>query len=465
MARRPSGSQAETAAHATTPDHGGHDAAPGPRRRAPDEAPRRRRRAMARWSGAEREGGGVGQAEGGEQGRPGGRPGPPRAWPPTPGRPRPARRWRACGCRPARTRPGPAAGRRRRPAARAPKAATPAAMSARPSPSVGGAEGDHLHRRAPPAPTSAAVTGSSHTAMAPSAPAQRVGHGLVVAPGRLAGQPGQDGRVDGLGQDGVGREEDEEGHLVGDHPALDLAADDDGGQRAAGPPRCAGGRPTRTGARARRTLGVAAGQPGPEPEARAPAGRRPGWPRRRPRPASRRGQQQPLADDRSRPGSGPATTRKTSRQATITTVLPMGAAAGHGEHPPGVQHGDGHRAHGVQHELRHEEPQQEGGQLLRLRRPRRVVRRRWSGARPARGASEDADHARRRPSTSRAQPEHPAGQPLGLAWSPRSSSSTNVGHEHGRQRAGGQQLEEHRREGVGRLEGVAQVRSCRARRR
>jgi hypothetical protein len=60
-------------------------------------------------------------------------------------------------------------------------------------------------------------------------PAQCSVKAVSVTGCRVGGQPGQDGRVDRLGDDPIGREEHDHGELVGDDPARDATADHEGG--------------------------------------------------------------------------------------------------------------------------------------------------------------------------------------------------------------------------------------------
>ncbi len=133
--------------------------------------------------------------------------------------------------------------------------------------------------------------------------------------------------MDRLGEDGVGREEEHPGDLVGDDATFHGGAGDDCGpeEQPAGavedhaPPRVAEDDPHPR---------VAARQAGPEPEARARDMRRARMPTKAitpPVPATTSSQRSPGTEVEA--GVGPRHRTEGEQAATITTVLPIGAAA------------------------------------------------------------------------------------------------------------------------------------------
>ena len=209
-------------------------------------------------------------------------------------------------------------------------------------------------------------------------PAQRCGERVACRPspcsatssGRIVG-------VDRLGDDPVRRQEEEPADLVGDDTSLDRSPGDDRGAVQERGERRAARWPIPRAAAARRAPrgSVGTAEPAGNPSAT------PRWSERRRRRRHRACRRARAGPSRwwsgPGPGSGPATTRKATRNPTMTTVLPMGAMAGTTKLPACVQHRGGDRTEAVQHDLGDEEPQQEGRQLAaaggdrRDRRPRR----------------------------------------------------------------------------------------------
>ena len=260
-----------------------------------------------------------------------------------------------------------------------------------------------------------------------------------------------------LGEHGVGPEEEHPRHLVGDDAALDGGADDDraaeedagAGVEHDAPARRAG---ARAGPGRRRPATAAAGG------SRSPRTPRAGMPTNASTPPVPADDEEPplparqverRASDRPRPGRPPGT-------ATITTVLPSAR-----RRRPGSGAGRAGRR----------------WRRCRRRRGRPGARRSAAGTSPARagrrrptpgtpivrsrassGANDHAERPRAAPIAARATPSTPPATCSAPGLVVAVEQVDEGRHEHGRQRAGRQQLEQHVRHRVGRLEGVAEER-------
>ncbi len=163
---------------------------------------------------------------------------------------------------------------------------------------------------------------------------------------------------------------------------------------------------------------------------------------------------------RSNPG-GPSTDACEEREARHHhDGVAHGCGDRHREAPARMEDGDRDRAGGVEHHLGHEEPEEVGHELALVGCDRR---RHPEGQEPGEQRcgqhTGECDHAE----TGQRHAEHPTGHLLGTALVPRVEQAHEGRHQHGGQRAGGQELEQHVREEVGRLEGVAEVGRRRAR--
>ncbi len=128
-----------------------------------------------------------------------------------------------------------------------------------------------------------------------------------------------------------------------------------------------------------------------------------------------------------------------------------------------VEHRGRHGPPAVEHDLGDEEPEEERGEALLLRRDLRGRRAGGEDARDLRGERQ-RDHGDDAEPDER-DPEDPGGQALGLLL----VAGLEVVHErrdeHGRERAGGEELEQHVRDRGRGLEGVAEVGRARGPRR
>ena len=161
---------------------------------------------------------------------------------------------------------------------------------------------------------------------------------------------------------------------------------------------------------------------------------------------------------RSNVGSEPATTRKATNAAIITTLLAIGAAAAIENRRRAYSTAVAIVAARVEQDLRQEPPQEERLELALIGRDRVVLDARGQHARDQRGGDDTDDGQRAEPRERDA--EQSGRQPVGLTVVAAVEELHERRHEHGRQRAGGHELEQHVRHRVGRLERVAEV--CRA---
>ena len=218
--------------------------------------------------------------------------------------------------------------------------------------------------------------------------------------------------MDRLGQHAVGREEEHEPDLVGDDAALDGRPSDDGRAQEQAGRGVQDDAPARSAGASRHPL-VAPGPPGPQPETRRPRRRRAAHPTKAitpPVPATTSRSRSPV--DRSKPGSGPATTRKANQRGHHHHRVADRRGGGDGEPALGVQDGGGHGARGVQQHLGHEPPDEEGDQLLLLvDHARRHAEREQLG--DERGG-DDADHGHPA-QDDQGDAEHAAGDVLGAS--------------------------------------------------
>ena len=173
----------------------------------------------------------------------------------------------------------------------------------------------------------AADTGSTRIPIRSSAQRTRSANVGGVTAVRVERDVGKDRGVHRLREDRVRGHERDERELVGDHATFDAVAHHDRRCRAGSRCRRAEAPPTPTGAAAPEPR-VGSHEPGPELEPGTHRARRPGTPTNPTTPSN-----PPIArisfssSERSRPGSGPATTRNTTSAATTNTVFAMGAIA------------------------------------------------------------------------------------------------------------------------------------------
>ncbi len=158
---------------------------------------------------------------------------------------------------------------------------------------------------------------------------------------------------------------------------------------------------------------------------------------------------------RSRPPSAPDQRPEGHHGQDHHHVVGDRGEGGRREAPGPVEHGGGHRADGVEQHLGHEQPQQEAAQL-HLGVTDGLVghgdRERPHDPRPGQEA-EDHDRTQHR----QGQAQHGPGQPLGVLPATLVEQGDERRHQHRREDAGGQELEEQVGDQVGRLVGVAQV--------
>ena len=261
--------------------------------------------------------------------------------------------------------------------------------------------------------------------------------------------------MDGLGQDPVRGEKDIEGDSIGDDSAFGRCSEDDRGAEQEGATGVLEHRPTGQSKQAEH-LGVASAETWSERHARPPeSDRRHGdegqhtegaaEAEQRDLPAAELGarisaRHQPEHQQRRYDHDGVGDRRR----------------RGKGEDPPGVEQGDGEESERIQDELRQEEAQQRRGQITALGqvgcRARPRARQQVGDRR-----SEDDTENRECPQADQRHAEKTTGPVLGLGHRTLVEQPGEGRHEDRGQRAGRQQLEDHRGQRVGPLEGVTQI--------
>ena len=178
--------------------------------------------------------------------------------------------------------------------------------------------------------------------------------------------------------------------------------------------------------------------------------------RTRPRPRAGDREQEPLAPCEIETGSGTGLDPEGNEARDDHERAPDRRGRGDRESTARVEDGRRDRAVRVEQHLRHEEPQQIGRQLALLRGDVRVFVAGRQRARQ-RGCEHDAEHNDRSESDE-GHTQQATGEPFGLLLVVAVEEVDERRHEHRGQRTGGQQLEENVRDGVRRLERVAQKR-------
>ena len=214
-----------------------------------------------------------------------------------------------------------------------------------------------------------AVTGRTSNAIRSSDQRTDARNRREVTVTRLGHELREDGRVDGLGEDGVRGQEEHPSHLVGHHPTLHRAACHDGATEQQPRAGVEHDPPPRVSEHRHHPI-VAPTPAGSEPEARDPAGDEqradeghdPAGASRHEEPALARREVEPRVGTRHAPEHDQAGDHHDG--------VADGGGRGDGEAPTGVEHGGGDRAGGVEHDLRDEEAQQVGHELALVRGPR-----------------------------------------------------------------------------------------------
>ena len=267
----------------------------------------------------------------------------------------------------------------------------------------------------------------------------------------------EDRGVDRLGDDPVGRQEEDPAHLERNDTALDGPTEDDRSTEQQCGERVLQARPSRQPEQTTEPL-VSAGETRPQSEATAPHGdRRDRHERDHAQRAAER-QHELLVEAQVQTRRRSCHRPERQQESDHHDRVADGCHRRNDEAPLRVQNGDRDRTESVQHDLWDEEPQQECRQVLLSRSDSRIRDRRGQqiGQPGSRRHADDGDRAQH----DDRHAEEFAGEVFGTLAITGVEVSDEGRYEHRRQRSGGEQFEQDVRHTVRALEGVAQVRGA-----